>query len=111
MSMCELEKAPLPPPDGITVTYVSPGGVACRPFAEGYLTMRVCLGHIHHPDDGLEAEMEYGREPVPWISAATRNDAIAELRRRAKKAEGDNRSKLIRLLEHVRQTPYYEVSL
>lgn len=99
---------PPPVPGGITVTYVSPGGVACRPFAEGYLTMRVCLGHVYHVEDGLEAEVALGCEPVPWASHKVREEAIAELRRRASGAEGEDRPTLVRLLEHVKRTPYYE---
>lgn len=108
MPMRDLEGAPPPVPGGVTVTFVSPGGVACRPFAGAYLTMRVCLGHVHDPDDGLGAETALGRDPVPWASKAVREGAIADLRRRARAVEGEDRAALVRMLEHVRRTPYYE---
>ena len=97
-----------PDPEGITVTYVSPGGVACRPFADGYLTMRVCLGHIQHGEDGLQTEVARRRDPVPWASKKVRKEAIAELGRRVEGAEGVDQAGLVRLLEHVRRTPYYD---
>lgn len=102
-----MEPAP-PVPGGVTVTFVSPGGIAVKPFAEGYLTMRVGLGHVEAEDGGLMAEAALGRQPVPWASREVRDEAIAELRRRAKAAEGEERATLVRLLEHVRRTPYYE---
>ena len=110
MSMRELEERSLPAPGGVTVTYTSPGGIAVRPYADGYLAMRVCLGHVDHAEDGLVGEVERGREPVPWQDRAVRDEAIAELRRRARKSEGDQRSALIKLVEHVRNTPYYEAA-
>ena len=108
MGMRDFEGNPLPEPGGSTVVFVSPGGVACKPFAEGYLTMRVCLGNPHDVEDGLEVQLDRGWEPIPWETRAVRDDALAELRRRASGAEGDARSRLVRLIEHVRRTPYYE---
>ncbi len=92
----------------VAVVYVSPGGVAVKPFAEGYATMRVCLGHVDHAEGGLMAEMSRGLEPVPWQNEAVRDEAIEDLRRRARKAEGERRSELVRLIQHVMRTPYYE---
>lgn len=106
MSIRDLQELPPPPPDRVTVVYTSPGGIAVKPFADRYLAMRVCLGHIDHAEDGLMVEV--GREPVPWESEAVREEAIVEIRRRARKAKGEARSALVRLLEHVVGTPYYE---
>lgn len=92
----------------LTVIYVSPGGIAVKPFADGYATMRVCLGHVDHAEDGLAAEVAQGLEPVPWQSEAVRGEAIEGLRRWARKSEGEERSALARLIEHVMRTPYYE---
>ena len=108
MPMRDIEGAPPPEPGGVTVTYVSPGGVACMPFADGFLAMRVCLGHVDHAEDGLAAEADGGAEPVPWASRAARDEAEAALRRRAGGAEGDRRESLLRLADHVRGAPYYE---
>ncbi len=109
MSLRDLEEYPLPTKNSYhVVIFVSPGGVACKPFSDGYLTMRVCLGHIHDPEDGLELEVDQKREPIPWESEAVRNEAIAELKRRAKKSTGYERSKLIAMLQHVRGTAYFQ---
>lgn len=107
MSITELANRP-PPENGITIAYTSPGGIAVKPFADGYLAMRVCLGHIHHVEDGLMAELCGSREPVPWQNAAVRDEAVEMLRWRARKADGDERSELARLVTHVMATPYYE---
>lgn len=107
--MTDFDPAP-PIPGGVTVSFVSPGGIACRPFASGYVPMRVVLGHVDAEDGGLAAEVALGREPVPWASEAVRGEAIAELRRRARAAEGEDRAGLVRLLEHVRRTPHYEAA-
>lgn len=107
MSIDELADLPLPE-GGITVTYTSPGGIAVRPFADGYLAMRVCLGHVHHSADGLMTELETGRDPVPWRSAEVRDAAVGELRRRARTVEAEDRFVLARMVEHVLATPYYE---
>lgn len=96
----------------VAVIYVTPGGAAVKRFADRYLTMRVCLGHFDHAEDGLAAELRDsggpGWEPVPWESEAVRGEAIEELRRRARVSSGERRSELVRLLEHVRRTPYYD---
>jgi len=106
--MRDLEKQPPPAPGGITVIYTSPGGIAVRLYADGYLTMRVCLGHVGHAEDGLMTEVVQKREPVPWKDHTVRDNAMVELRRRARKADGDDRSALVKVLEHVRFTPYYD---
>lgn len=108
MSITELADRPPPENGGVTITYTSPGGIAVKPFADGYLAMRVCLGHTHHAEDGLMTELETGREPVPWQNSDVRNEAIAALRQRAKATEADERSALARLVEHVLATPYYD---
>lgn len=96
------------PPPSSTVILVSPGGVACVPFAEGYAAVRVCLGLLFDAEDGLEAEVRLGRRPVPWRSGAARGEALAELRAMARGARGDERAGLVRLIGHVLDTPYYE---
>ena len=88
----------------LTVMLVTPGGVVTRPFADGHLTMRTCVGHIHDREDGLIAELEAGREPVPWESVEVRDDAIFAVETRL---DVDDPLRE-RLLEHVRATPYYE---
>jgi len=110
MSVTELANRQ-PPENGITIAYTSPGGIAVKPFADGYLAMRVCLGHIHHLEDGLLAELRGSREPVPWQNATVREEAIETLRRRARRADDGERSALARLIEHVQRTPYYEDDL
>jgi len=88
----------------LSIEYTTPGGTATRTFSDGAATMRVCLGHIHHADDGLLAEMDLGREPIPWESPSTRQAAIEAVGRR-----GDLDPELRdRLVRHIRRTPYYE---
>ncbi|MEM7120556.1 MAG: hypothetical protein AAF563_04715 [Pseudomonadota bacterium] len=109
MTMRDLENVRPPDPRGtFHVVYVAPGGVAVLPFADRYLAVRVVLGHVYDPHDGLAAEVDEGREPVPWESAAVRDEALAALLDRAERAEDAECSDLLRLAEHVRRTPYYE---
>ena len=101
------EGTPPPAPGCIRVELTSPGGLAVRTFRDGGVLMRVCAGHLD-ADDGLLAEMLSGTEPAPWASAAARDEAVSRVRRDVRRAEGEEREALVRLLEHVRRTPYYE---
>jgi prepilin-type processing-associated H-X9-DG protein len=60
----------------VRVTIVRPGGTATVGYADGHETMRVATGYLHDPHDGLIAEMQAGREPVPWKSEAIRDEAL-----------------------------------
>lgn len=86
------------------ITFVRPGGVATKVFADGAETMRVCLGYLHDPDDGVLAEMNARHEPVPWQSAKVRDEAIGAVERR-KDLDDETRSQLV---EWILATPYYE---
>lgn len=87
------------------VTLVSPGGVLTKAFADGsHALMRTCAGYLHSQDDGLLIEMAERREPVPWESAAVRDEAIQSIRAR-QDLEDRERTNLIAWIEG---TPYYE---
>ena len=84
-------------------TFVRPGGVATKTFADGAETMRICLGYLHDPDDGVLAEMKAKHDPVPWQSAKVRDEAILMVETR-----GDlNEEKRAELLEWIAATPYF----
>lgn len=88
----------------VRVTLVRPGGVATKTFADGAAAMRICLGYLHDPDDGLLAEMKAKHEPVPWASRAVRDEAVQAVSMRTDlkdevKAE---------VLEWMARTPYFE---
>ncbi|MCA6230059.1 MAG: hypothetical protein IM654_10055 [Phenylobacterium sp.] len=91
--------------DRVTVVHVMPSGVATLPLPDGNaVTCRVTVGHLDCPDTGLIDELGRGREPTPWRSLAIRDEALAII---------DGRSDLdqatqARLLQHVRNSPYYE---
>tara|TARA_R110002074_G_scaffold49179_4_gene125539 strand:+ start:693 stop:968 length:276 start_codon:yes stop_codon:yes gene_type:complete len=86
------------------ITLVRPGGVATKTFADGAETMRICLGYLHDPDDGILAEMKAEHDPVPWQSAEVRDEAIL-----AVEARGDlDDETRARLLEWIAATPYFE---
>lgn len=87
----------------IITEYTTPGGLATRTFSDGAATMRVCLGHIDNADDGLIAEMDSGREAMPWANLETKLAAIATIMRRTDLAD-DLRE---RLIQHIRRTPYF----
>ena len=88
----------------IHVEYVTPGGVLTRKFADGAATMRICLGHIYHPDDGLLIEMDDFYEPVPWENLEAKEDAIqSALSRMDIMAE-----QKADLVKHIKSTPHYE---
>ncbi|WP_227288014.1 hypothetical protein [Boseongicola sp. H5] len=88
----------------VHVTIVKAGGVATVKFADGYETMRVALGYLESPADGLIAEMDEGREPVPWQSAQVRDEATFSVETRL---DLDDETRA-RLLEWIAATPYFE---
>ena len=88
----------------VHVTIVRAGGVATVKFADGYETMRVALGYLHDPGDGLVVEMDEGREPVPWQSARVRDEAAFSVETRLD-LDDETRE---RLLEWIAATPYFE---
>jgi hypothetical protein len=90
----------------VRVTLVRPGGVATKTFADGAAAMRVCLGYIHDPDDGILAEMKAKHEPVPWASAAVREEASQAVSVRTD-LKDDLRGQL---LAWIAATPYFEGS-
>ena len=91
----------------MTVCLVTPGGVVVKPFADGHLTMRSCLGYLQ-AEDAVLAEMRQAQqgpcEPVPWASGAARDEATASIRDRGDLDEGTRAD----LLEWVAATPFYE---
>ncbi len=86
------------------INLVRPGGVATVAFADGGETMRICLGYLHDPDDGLLAEMTANRDPVPWQSAKVRDEAIGAVERR-RDLDDETRTQLV---EWIVATPYFE---
>lgn len=86
------------------ITFVRPGGVATQTFADGAETMRICLGYLHDPDDGVLAEMKAEHDPVPWQSAQVRDDAIIAIETRG---DLDDETRA-RLLKWIAETPYFE---
>ena len=88
----------------VRVTLVRPGGVATKTFADGSAAMRICLGYLHDPDDGLLAEMKAKHDPVPWASKAVRDEATWSVETRS-----DLKPKVqVELLEWIACTPYFE---
>ena len=53
--------------------------------------------------DGLLAEIDGGRDPVPWVSARVKADAVAHVRAMAR-MPADQRA---RLLAHIEATPNF----
>lgn len=86
------------------ITFVRPGGVVTQTFADGAATMRICLGYLHDPDDGVLAEMKAKHDPVPWQSAQVRDDATMAVEIRA---DLDDETRAA-LLEWIAATPYFE---
>ncbi len=88
----------------IQTILVRPGGVATKNFADGSATMRLCLGYLHDPDDGLLAEMKAQHDPVPWQSCEVRDEAM-----NAVEARGDLDDETRQaLLDWIAGTPYFE---
>lgn len=88
----------------IQVQYVTPGGVLTRKFADGAATMRICLGQVYHPDDGLLVEMDDFCEPVPWENLAAKEEAIKSVLARSD-FTADQKADLVK---HIKSTPHYE---
>jgi len=88
----------------VRVTLVRPGGVATKTFADGSAAMRVCLGYLHDPDDGVLAEMKAKYDPVPWASKAVRDEALQAVSVRAD-LKSDIRDQL---LAWIAATSYFE---
>ena len=86
------------------ICYTSPGGITLRPFADGYLLMRVTLGHIDHAEDGLLAEMKEDREPIPWASQSVREEALGNIKA-SNRLDAEIRD---RLVSHILSTPHYD---
>jgi hypothetical protein len=109
-----LRDAP-PLPDRIEVEFTSPGGVVLKRFSDpsaptgwSYLPMRVCVGQVEDPHDGLIVEMRSGRPPAeraPWESAAVRAQAADDLRTASSWLAPSLRAQL---LAHIASTPWYE---
>jgi hypothetical protein len=89
--------------------FVTPGGCAVERFSDGtadgatWDAARVCLGHVDDPHDGLLAEIEGNRDPVPWVSARVKADALAQVGAMIRIADADR----ARLLAHIRATPHF----
>lgn len=88
----------------VQVAVLLPSGVATIPFDGGAVTCRVTLGHPDAPDTGIIEEMRSGAEPVPWRSAAVRDEALWTIETREEMDDDLRRE----LLDHVRRTPWYE---
>lgn len=88
----------------VTCTLVRPGGVVTKAFADGAATMRICLGYLHDPDDGLLAEMKAKHDPVPWASKAVRDEAVQVVSVRADLRDDIRDQVLI----WIAATPYFE---
>lgn len=88
----------------VQVCFVLPSGVATLPFDGGAITCRVTIGHINAPDTGLLEEMRSKAEPVPWRDAEVRDEAISLIKTKS----GLGADVKQQLLNHVRNTPWYE---
>ena len=88
----------------VQVTVVRPGGTATVKFAEGYETMRVAVGYLHDPNDGLIAEMQAGRDATPWASRAVRDDAAWSIELRGDLDDATRGH----LLDWIASTAYFE---
>lgn len=97
----------------ITTQYVMPSGISQRQVADGFITARVCLGHITAPS-GVMAELNGTMEgsehfggdsqPVPWIDRKTRNQAADE----AARMPGLKDDLREQLAAHIRKSAYFE---
>jgi hypothetical protein len=95
----------------VHITFITLGGLTCLPFddpdsADGRsgTPARISFGWVHDEADGLVAEMESRRSPVPWVSAETRGLQLTCL----KEATWIQKDLKARLIEHIRRTPAYE---
>lgn len=92
----------------VQLCVILPCGTVTLPFADGTITCRSAVGHLHTPETGLLAEMRRAKhgpcEPVPWRSAAVRDAAMAEVERHGDLDDATRAA----LLEWIAATPYYE---
>lgn len=96
----------------ITMQYVLPSGISQKQVADGFITARVCLGHIYAPGGvlaELQGEMEgthfeSGSQPVPWIDRKTRDEAADE----AARMPGLNDELRAKLAAHIKKSAYFE---
>lgn len=66
--------------------------------------MRICLGYLHDPDDGVLAEMKAKHDPVPWQSSKVREEATWSV-----ETWGDlDEETRAKLLVWIAATPYFE---
>ena len=90
-------------PNKFELVYVMPSGVCVSPLKKGYKTVRVCKGILENAETGLIAEMDKGKDPVPWESMAVRDEALRELKA-LKSIKIDLKQRLIR---HILATHYF----
>lgn len=98
-----------PPTGAFSISFVNPSGVLALPTAEGAYTVRTyiegCVLHVDAPDDGLIAEMQSGREPIPWKNAEQREAALRQIRDDRPDLSDEVRD---RLREWVGRSPWYD---
>ncbi|MXQ07889.1 hypothetical protein GQ651_08525 [Alphaproteobacteria bacterium GH1-50] len=98
-----------PPTGAFSISFVNPSGVLALPTAEGAYTVRTfiegCVLHVDAPDDGLIAEMQSGREPIPWKNAEQREAALRQIREERPDLPDDIRS---RLADWIKTSGWYE---
>ena len=89
----------------IITSYVLPGGVCLKQFADGHLPVRCGLGWVHAPE-GIIAELDgtMAGEAIPWESKAIRDEAIGQLER----WPGMPEVLRARLIAYVRKSAYYQ---
>jgi hypothetical protein len=96
----------------IVTTYVLPSGISQKQVADGFITCRVCLGHIWAPG-GVLAELngemegthfESGSHPVPWVSKQVRSQAAEE----AARMPGLKPELREQLAAHIKRSAYFE---
>lgn len=96
----------------ITTQYVLPSGISQKQVADGFITCRVCLGHIWAPGGllaELNGEMEgthfgSGSQPVPWVSKLVRDQAAEE----AARMPGLKPELREQLAAHIKKSAYFE---
>ena len=98
-----------PTPGRILIAFVSPSGAMAVPVHDGAVACRTfkagCVLHVDAPGDGLIAEMEAGRQPLPWYNAEQRHDALLQIRDHRPDLDDDLRERLAAWIE---ATPWYE---
>ncbi|MEM1380753.1 MAG: hypothetical protein AAGH41_09020 [Pseudomonadota bacterium] len=87
-------------PNGVTVELVSPSGVVLRRFADGPMLVRIAVGQLDHPDQGLLVEMTRPGEPPPFESAELQQQALASVER-MQGLEADERRRMRQWIEYA----------